>query len=312
MHTIQLQGRPRVERRANVKYVGCHWLLDCQCYLACSPIQDNGGQAASGTQAGPEKGDTGNPPILSWTRARAFTLIEVLVVVAIIAVLVSILVASLSAAREQSRRVICQSNLQQLQKANVFYLQAFKGIFPPHRFEAYGDPLADNTGEKHWFHLLGQYARGKELPHCPTLKWDVQQDANTWSWSYNSKNIGYGYNAFFLGLYNHQDGETCRTYIEGRLWWPENRIKRPADNILLGDSNPKPGGDWSSTLWWPYINRAKEGLNGTRHRGKGGNLVFNDGHAEFRRTKSINPERDNTDQYIRFWDPLQRPKPSGP
>jgi len=269
----------------------------------CVPVAIPLRQRTSGNMPGRRKARPGSDS------GRAFTLIEVLVVVAIIALLISILISSLSAAREQSRRVICQSNLQQLQKANSFYLQVSSGIFPPHRYAAPGDTLADSNGEKHWFHLLARYAKGKELPHCPTLKWDIQTDATDWSWEYSAKNIGYGYNAFFLGLYNHRDGETCGTYLKGRLWWPEDRIKVPSDNILLGDSNPKPDGSWSSTLWWPYINSHAEGLNGTRHRGHGGNLVFNDGHAEFRQIKFINPDRDNTDQYIRFWDPLRRPKP---
>ncbi|HSW46105.1 MAG TPA: type II secretion system protein [Phycisphaerae bacterium] len=238
-----------------------------------------------------------------------FTLIEILVVVAIIALLIAVLVPSFAAGREQARRVICQSNLQQLQKANVFYLQAFRGVFPPHRYSAVGDKEADARGEKHWFHLLGQYAKGKELPHCPTLKMDIQKDRNYWSWQYNARNIGYGYNAFFLGLFNHSEGVTHGTYITGKRWWKESWVKMPSDNILLGDSNPKPDGEWSSTLWWPYINSQGEGLNGTRHRGAGGNLVFNDGHAEFRRIKFINPAQDNTDQFIRYWDPLQRRKP---
>ena len=242
---------------------------------------------------------------------QAFTLIEVLVVVTIIALLISILLPSLSEAREQTRRILCQNNLMQLQKANVFYLQAFRGIFPPHRYTAAADdPEADEKGEKHWFHLYVKYVKYKELPHCPTLKNEMQRDSVEWSWEYNCNNIGYGYNAFFLGLHNRADGYTSGSYIKGKTWWSENQVKVPEDNILLGDSNPKTkNGTWSSTLWWPRINKRQEGLNGTRHGRKSGNLVFNDGHAEFRLVNTVNPKKDNTDEFIRFWDPLRRRKP---
>lgn len=104
-------------------------------------------------------------------------------------------------------------------------------------------------------------------------------------------------------------------HITGRLWWREGWIKQPTVNILMADSNPKPDGDWSSTLWWPYIAAQQEGVNGTRHRsgsgrdGEAGNIVFNDGHAEYRRTRFINPKFDLTNEFIQYWDPLQRRKP---
>jgi prepilin-type N-terminal cleavage/methylation domain-containing protein len=52
---------------------------------------------------------------------RAFTLIELLVVVAIIALLISILLPSLQGAREQGKRVRCQSNLRQVAQASLSY-----------------------------------------------------------------------------------------------------------------------------------------------------------------------------------------------
>jgi prepilin-type N-terminal cleavage/methylation domain-containing protein/prepilin-type processing-associated H-X9-DG protein len=242
-----------------------------------------------------------------------FTLIEVLVVVAIIALLIAILLPTLSKAREQARRVNCGSNLVQFQLANFYYLGTFKGFFPPHRY-----PSA--SGEPFWFQLLGRYAKGQELARCPST--GLEQDRNTWSWRYDAANLGYGYNAFFLGHYSQPNGERWGTYIAAENWWRESRVKRPSDTILFGDSNPKPDGLWSSTLWWPFINSDGEGLNGSRHSRTGrfvytiqnrqrgdGNVAFNDGHVEYRLVRTTNPEKDNTDEFIRFWDPLQRQKP---
>jgi prepilin-type N-terminal cleavage/methylation domain-containing protein/prepilin-type processing-associated H-X9-DG protein len=60
-------------------------------------------------------------------RDAAFTLVELLVVIGIIAVLVSLLLPSMTAARDASRRVVCLSQLRQLQHAQAMYNQEFKG-----------------------------------------------------------------------------------------------------------------------------------------------------------------------------------------
>jgi len=62
-------------------------------------------------------------------RPGAFTLLEVLIVVAILSLLVAVLLPSLSRAQSQTRRVVCASNLTQLHKAWVMYLDAAKGSF---------------------------------------------------------------------------------------------------------------------------------------------------------------------------------------
>ncbi len=61
---------------------------------------------------------------------RAFTLIELLVVVAIISVLMSILLPSLSAARKNSRRVACMSNVRQVCLATYMYTETHDRYYP--------------------------------------------------------------------------------------------------------------------------------------------------------------------------------------
>jgi prepilin-type N-terminal cleavage/methylation domain-containing protein len=56
--------------------------------------------------------------------AWGFSLIELLVVVAIIAILIGILIPTLGAAKEQSKRSACLSNLRETHRAFAFYAQA--------------------------------------------------------------------------------------------------------------------------------------------------------------------------------------------
>ena len=64
-------------------------------------------------------------------RGRGFTLIELLVVVTIIAVLIALLLPSLGRAREQSKRLMCLSNLKQHALASAAYCTEYGGYFLP-------------------------------------------------------------------------------------------------------------------------------------------------------------------------------------
>lgn len=62
--------------------------------------------------------------------ARAFTLVELLVVLAIIALLISILLPVLQKARDEAVKITCRSKLRQLVIAVRMYADQYKGFLP--------------------------------------------------------------------------------------------------------------------------------------------------------------------------------------
>ena len=70
-------------------------------------------------------------PAMSRRPARAFSIIELLVVLGIIGILLALLLPTLSSARRQSRALACKAQLQNIGAAFQMYLNENDGWYPP-------------------------------------------------------------------------------------------------------------------------------------------------------------------------------------
>src|SRR5213079_2731791 len=88
-------------------------------------------------------------------RARAFTLVELLVVIGIIAVMIGILLPALNKARRAAATVQCSSNMRQVSLAMLQYITFNKGRLPP-----CGAPVIANVYPYGWW-WANELVRGK-------------------------------------------------------------------------------------------------------------------------------------------------------
>ncbi len=236
-------------------------------------------------------------------RHRGFTLVEMLLVVAVIALLIAMLMPGLNKARQATYRTVCTTKMHHMAMANHGYMIANRNFFPPHR-----QPNMDL--QQNWFNLLEKYGNNAEVSRCPAIEGKQVDYGVTWSWAYNYHYIGYGYNGFFLGLYSHPNNVTVGHIVQ-RNWTRMGSVKDPGKLIVVGDSNPKTSGGVdhgvSLTLWWPFINSYKEGLNSNRHQ-NAAVVAFADGHSEVIIDPNTNahPPSDGSAINIEYWDPQQR------
>ena len=97
-----------------------------------------------------------------------FTLIELLVVISIIAILASLIFPTFAKAREKARQIQCGSNLSQIGKALMLYMQDYDGGFPE-----YG--CTDSEGKwSPWrfgppVFALQPYCKDTRIFRCPTF-----------------------------------------------------------------------------------------------------------------------------------------------
>ena len=105
-------------------------------------------------------------------RARAFTLVELLVVIGIIAILISVLLPALARAKHQATSAQCLSNLRQIGQAAIMYANENRGYLPPSAgLDSYLVKFKWwNPGNKQWItrDSMAKFVKGNvKVFYCP-------------------------------------------------------------------------------------------------------------------------------------------------
>lgn len=114
-------------------------------------------------------------------RAKAFTLVELLVVVAIIAVLLAILAPSLQRAKELARRAVCISQQNQIGIGLTTYADAFRQVMPPGNSTCWPFYGIDSTWSSTYgpmglaFLITEEYVPEPRVFYCPSWKHPYHQ-----------------------------------------------------------------------------------------------------------------------------------------
>jgi len=214
-------------------------------------------------------------------RGVRFTLIELLVVIAIIAILAALLLPSLQRAREQSKRLVCMSQLRQFNVAVSYYASDFDGFMPGRNgvlFQNWQNHTVGGhtiTGVFRIFDLeyLGQ---GRELMICPSKmrpsRWlGVRPDANNRWWDYPESQ---GYLAGWSSYCYPTGSAPIKDLndIDGWAYWVRAEKHEPLTAIFT-DAVFDP--EWTHSYPWLQQTNHWEGVP------LGGNAVYNDGHGEW-------------------------------
>lgn len=258
-------------------------------------------------------------------KARAFTLIEVLVVVAIIALLISILLPSLSRAREQARRGVCAANLHQLGNGLVMFANDNKGLFPETSAGTFKYFLKESHNPVNLGVLFGRRTTGNtivpqkvayvgkdlEVAVCPSSLLANKKDVSLGSGA--GKN--YGVKSFF----DSTQSDTISSYIYAVPLGPGKRpryAKIVYDDADTFDSNRKDSfGDYAAKKRSPSLGKPRWGVNmpaalvvdnyikytagggaglGVFTHVDGYNVLFSDAHARFVRETRIATNAEET------------------
>lgn len=202
------------------------------------------------------------------SRARAFTLLELMVVIFVIGLLTALVLPMFGRVFKQSRQAVAISNMRQVGLAFLSYAGDHDYVIPG-RVEGKD---ADNQPLARWPHVLQPYVQDLHVYGAPLddAGGDTYKVANVQDYISDSSN-----NTAFIGNGYNDLGALTDPGVEIRI----NRVDQPGQVILLGTPFPKKNNYYMDFAEGNPPNN-KDVLN-VHAFGQGANYFFTDGSGRY-------------------------------
>ena len=228
----------------------------------------------------------------------AFTLVELLVVVGIIAVLIALLMPALRRARLLAQRTQCLAQIRQIGTAFASYTAQNKGYTPVQVYDYvpnWADPAQyDSPPVASGAHLTGRSGFSALLPYLTGEKRVfVCPVAYDYSWNSAADNHNDVSDTSYMGNQAVHDRRLSKIRRSAEVvYLQENRHRwhiawlRPA-RVSAPGARPEIYGMWCWNNPTPHAGGRPWGQEYSNLHESGGNLLFVDGHAEYRKNGAL-------------------------